>query len=127
MQITCNPPFWEELLHIKQTLRFTSAVITVVSCQDQSLNKKHTSKHFQARMTRIICIVVLLCFAVYVAENTEIDQNFKDVQVPQDPLLWLNKLHRTQVRYFCFVQFPSLCMFPVLCIKENITLSLEQL
>uniref|UniRef100_A0A3B4V4E4 Somatostatin-1A-like n=2 Tax=Seriola dumerili TaxID=41447 RepID=A0A3B4V4E4_SERDU len=61
-----------------------------------SLNKKHTSKIFQPRMAYILCILALLCFATCVAENTQTAKRFKDLQLQQDSLPWLNKLQDKQ-------------------------------
>ncbi|XP_028986805.1 somatostatin-1-like [Betta splendens] len=35
-------------------------------------------------MAQIMCILALLCFAVYIAENTDIDYDFRDLQAQQD-------------------------------------------
>ncbi|XP_044075171.1 somatostatin-1-like [Siniperca chuatsi] len=61
-----------------------------------SLNKKHTPKISQVRMAHILCILALLCFASCVAENTETEQGFKDLQLQQDSLSWLDKLQDKQ-------------------------------
>ncbi|XP_040911122.1 somatostatin-1-like [Toxotes jaculatrix] len=47
-------------------------------------------------MAHVFCILALLCFASCVAENTEAEQGFKDLQLQQDPLSWLNKLQDKQ-------------------------------
>lgn len=120
-------PLWEQVLIIKQTLRCTSSVNTVVSCQEKSFNKKHRSKLFQESMAHIICILALLCFAVYIAENKEIDQGFRDLQVQQDSLSWSTT--GQQVRCFCFTKYPSPCLYVILMLsaKQNTILSLSQL
>ncbi|XP_070774883.1 somatostatin-1-like [Enoplosus armatus] len=47
-------------------------------------------------MAHILCILSLLCFASCVAENTETEQEFKDLQIQQDSLSWLDKLQDKQ-------------------------------
>ncbi|XP_038574067.1 somatostatin-1-like [Micropterus salmoides] len=59
-----------------------------------SPNKKHTPKI--VRMAHIMCILALLCFASCVAENTETEQGFKDHQLQQNSLSWLDKLQDNQ-------------------------------
>ncbi|XP_071346537.1 somatostatin-1-like [Trachinotus anak] len=61
-----------------------------------SLNKRHASKIFQTKMAYILCILALLCFATSFVENTETEQGFKDLQLQQDLLSWLNKLQDKQ-------------------------------
>ncbi|XP_069013392.1 somatostatin-1A-like [Embiotoca jacksoni] len=43
-------------------------------------------------MAQILCTLVLVCFALCIAENTEIEQEFENLQLQQDSLSWLNKL-----------------------------------
>ncbi|XP_026169180.1 somatostatin-1-like [Mastacembelus armatus] len=43
-------------------------------------------------MSQGLCILALLCFAVCVVENTESEPGFKDLQLRQGSLSWLNKL-----------------------------------
>uniref|UniRef100_A0A8C2ZWY7 Somatostatin/Cortistatin C-terminal domain-containing protein n=1 Tax=Cyclopterus lumpus TaxID=8103 RepID=A0A8C2ZWY7_CYCLU len=47
-------------------------------------------------MAHILCIFALLCFASCVVENTETGKGFKDLQLQQDLLLWLDKLQDKQ-------------------------------
>ncbi|XP_058505258.1 somatostatin-1-like [Solea solea] len=43
-------------------------------------------------MSHIFCYLALLCFASCVAENTETEQAFKDLQLQQDSMSWLKRL-----------------------------------
>ncbi|XP_035526319.1 somatostatin-1-like [Morone saxatilis] len=47
-------------------------------------------------MAHILCILALLCFASRVVENTETEQELKDLQLQQDSLSWLDKLQERQ-------------------------------
>ncbi|XP_067330099.1 somatostatin-1-like [Channa argus] len=47
-------------------------------------------------MARMLCILAFLCFAAYIAENTETEQGFKDLQLQQESLAWLDNLHNKQ-------------------------------
>ncbi|KAK5919488.1 hypothetical protein CgunFtcFv8_023379 [Champsocephalus gunnari] len=47
-------------------------------------------------MAQILCILALLCFVSCGAENTEIQQRLKDLQLQKDSSLWLNKLEDKQ-------------------------------
>lgn len=67
---------------------------------NSSHSKKQTSKIARKRMAHILCILALLCFASSVAENTETEQGFKDLQLQQDSLPGLEKLQDNQVRCF---------------------------
>lgn len=95
MQITCKPHLWGTAAY---KTRCTSS-LWILSCQQESL-KNYRSKPFQATMAQIMCILALLCFAIYIAENTDIGHDFTDVQIAQDSLSWSDKLQSKQVRLF---------------------------
>ncbi|XP_053186689.1 somatostatin-1-like [Scomber japonicus] len=47
-------------------------------------------------MAQIVCVLALLCFASCVVENSGTMQEFKDLQLQQDSLPWLQKLQDKQ-------------------------------
>lgn len=66
-------------------------------------------------MACVLCILALLCFASCVAENTETEQEFKDLQIQPGSLSWLDKLRNVQQvkMSLLYLSLCSLFMFVV--------------
>ncbi|XP_076600375.1 uncharacterized protein LOC143328850 [Chaetodon auriga] len=47
-------------------------------------------------MAHILCILALLCFASCAVETTAAEQEFKDIQLQQDSVSWIEKLQDRQ-------------------------------
>lgn len=59
-------------------------------------NPLSTSTISQPTMAYVLCFLALLCFVSCVAENTETEQEFKDLQIQPGSLSWLDKLRGVQ-------------------------------
>lgn len=99
------PPFLDLGTTLKTDVSVLCCTVKVhisSGCLGVSLNKKNTPKILKVMMAHILCILALLCFASCVAENIETEQRYKDLQLQQDSLSWLNKFQDKQVRCFYF-------------------------
>lgn len=74
----------------------------VVTYQEKYSYQEAYKQDFPVKMAHILCILALLCFASSVVENTETMLGFKDLQLQQDSLPWINKLQDKQVRCLYF-------------------------
>ena len=91
------------------TIKVNTAVDVVVSYQKKYSHQEAYKLDFPVQMAQIVCVLALLCFASCVVENSGTMQEFKDLQLQQDSLPWLQKLQDKQVRclYSYWFNFPT--------------------
>lgn len=60
-------------------------------------------------MALSLYIFAFLCSAFCVAETAEAEQGFKNLQIQQDSLTWLNELQDKEVKFLYFTHLTSAC------------------